>query len=496
MPKPTDIQTQSTPTPDHSETAPQGVQNAEPAKREADQAKNPDEKINAPAVVEFASRYIAKKAKEEPKAAKPEPKGDDAPKKRKVSAVKPAPEPARIDEDKLGKAIGESVAAAIKPKGDSDGKAEDKVDPTEERRFKVMKQMEENHPERYKGHADKFKANMRKLRDYAAKWEKDNPGKEFDESAEEHSEFIDGLESDVEYDDDDYAEALADVRIKEKAPKPDDEKSKKFEDLENRLSEFERKEEIAKSGAKIAKLSADSGNEFWNRLGDDFKGVINTDGTVNLQRLEALKTEDGDRYSLVVKAAMDTEAFAREIFLLNNGLQKYDQSNGVHKFLSDVALEAERKMLERDPEKQLDDGGRQFVAMNDWVKLSDEQKKAHWTFDQEDLAFIVASKIAKDTREHIKADEEAFMRRAKARGMLPEPAKPMPEILKSPVTRHAERMARLRSQRESGEPDDTDGKPVSPSSVMVPRPAPKPVAAVSSTKPGVGSWVQRALRGR
>jgi hypothetical protein len=451
-----------------------------------------------PAAVEFASRYLGKTAGQKKGAKKEDEAPSEKPEKpKKPAKKKPAePQPQGIDEEKLGRAVGESVAKAMAAK-EVQKKSEPeppKGDPAEERKLKILRQMAEAWPDRYKGLAETYASSMEELRSYARKWELEHPGKKFDQDDEEHAEFIDALESRIEYDQDDYAEAIADLKLKEKMPKED---KSQVEDLNRRLGEFERKEKIRESQQQIAKTSAETGNSYWKSLSqqmkdDNLKDIVREDGTIDLEMLKQMQEQDPDRTAIMLRAAEAAENHAAITYLLENGLVDFDPiNNPAHKYLSDFALKSEQRMLKRDLESQLDSEGRPFVTREKWMKLSLTEREKVWTFSAEDLNFLVATDFAKRASDHIKAEEERFERRAKARGLLqtPEPT------LKEPTSHPIRMIPKHRPQVPPAQVERIQ-KPQSPSIPAVPRVAPASIRNSGTPKNPLVAFAQRAIRGR
>lgn len=471
-----------------------------PAKTNAeDQTNTPEVKpavdknaaASAPAV-EFAARYLGKtkpNVEPEPEAETQEEKPEPKPRAKATPKPKPEPEPQpAFDEEKLGAAIAEGISKATKRDEPEKKEPESTESPEDQRRIKVLKQMEETNPKQYNGLAERYNSNLRKLREYAKKWEKENPGETFDEDDEAHKEFRDQLEKEVEYDDDDYFEAMADLKVAErlKNVKPDE----RSEKLEQRLSEFERKEKLRDEAPKISTVQAQAGNEFWNKLGDDFKDVVTESGQINPEALKAIQERDEDEYAVVVRAAQEAEYLAAETYKLDNGLVAFNSKDPAHEFLSQFAIAAEKRMAERPADKQRDSEGRKFVTKAEYNKLPPEKQAKVWTFTADDLNLLLARDYANKTKSKINEEREKFQRRAKKMGLIEEPVKPTPPS-QHPFTR------RLKAQQEMPEPEpEDDGKPVSPTTPAVPRVAPIAASVGDSSKNPLESWVSRSLRGR
>lgn len=426
-----------------------------------------------------ATKKPDKEKKETPKPGDDE--GGDKVTPKPKAKVKPAParrEAPVIDEEKLGEAIGRSMRKSDDEKG---GKREEKVEdefssPSEQRRLRVLAKMEELNPS-YKGLAEKYKSNKKKLADYAKKWESENPGEEFDDSEDgPHADFLAELEKEVDYDDDDYTEALADLRADEKMEKAN-------APVLEKLSQFERKEKIRESAPKIVAARDAAGNEFWKSLGEEFADVVGEDGNINAEALNAIKEADGDKYNEAIAAVQSLESFAAEMYMLGNSLVTFDKENPLHVKLGEFALACESDMMKAAKEKQLDDEGRQFLPMKKWRALSKEDRADYWTFTPEQLNSLMAQEIARVAQAKIKAEEEKFERRAIARGLKPGEKKPQPSNNK--------RNQSIEEQEE--EQEEGDGKPISPESGGSPRMASARQKGAKQEETAAESWVKDAI---
>jgi len=385
---------------------------------------------NAPAVT-FLKNLIS----ERPKKVEPKPKTEEeleaeetakaariaaAKKKaeRKVEAA--SPPPSVIDEEKLGASIGRSIAeATAKAKPEAQAPKETAKDKAEVRRIAVLERMEKMNPDQYKGLSDRFKENKSKLQKYAAEWEAANTGEKFDENADEHSDFIDGLESQVEYEDDDYTEALADIRLDAKT-------NERKSELDERISNVERTQRAREESPKILKAGVEAGNQFWQEMGDDFKEVITDSGDVNPEQLKAIAEEDPVKHDIAVAAADAVERTAATIYMLAHQLANFDPKNSAHAGLAQFALTQEEELLKRSATERFNDEGLAFARKAEYDRMPKEQRAKHWTFTAEDLTFLATRAIAKQAKADLAAEDAKFTKRAKARGLISNDEPPTP----------------------------------------------------------------------
>ncbi len=400
--------------------------------------------------------------------------------KSKRAAAAPVQVAPAFDEEKLGEAVGRAVAAATKPKETPppDPTADPDVD---QRRMAILRQMETQFGERYKGLANRYVANLNKHKEYKSKWESEHPGEEYNEDDEEHAEFLDGLEKQVAYDEDDYVEALTDLKLSDRMKKVDEQVSK-------RLAPIEQQEKFVEHRPRIIETRDKIGNRFWERMGDEFKDVLkeveHQDGRkeiqINGEALEALKASDPDTHKIVVNAARAAESYAAETYLLDHRLREFDPKNDMHQNLRAFVEDREARMAAKPPQKTMDDEGRTFMPRGEFNKLPEKQRTRHWTFTHEDIGFLMAARIAKATQAFLKEEEEKFSRRAASRGVSLE---------------NASRPAKSRKPIEDEDEDapGTTRKPISPSTPIGPRMSRSSIKSGETATTGVEGFLSRAF---
>lgn len=376
----------------------------------------------------------------------------------KKPKAKPTPPPKAIDEEALGAAVGRAIAPHLaKPKADAkdeDGKGgkDEDLSPANQKRVQVLDRMEKLYPERYTGLSKRFKQNVKKLRDYASKWEAEHPGTSFNEDDPEHQDFRDALEAEVAYEDEDFDEARIDLRAEAKI-------NEKSGQLEQRIAEIERTDRARNSSSKVEQFAAEAESEFWGDVGGDFAKVIDTaSGRLDKEQVEALKKADPVAFNIVAGAANAAQVAAKTVYMLDNDLVKFNKQNDVHVFLNNFLQDREQRMANRSPEEQMHEGKR-FAPRNRYNNMSEEERARYWTFDSDDLRFMLRKHFARVAKADLKAEDEKFSARAKAKGLIADDDED-----RSRGGRQADRRA------ETPEEDETvlDGKPDSPTAPTSP----------------------------
>lgn len=390
-----------------------------------------------------APKRPAKAAPAKPAETPPKPKAAAVPPKPKP--VTPPPAPA-MTADQIAAATAEGVArglAASKKEERTTAAADaPKLTESQQRRFEVLSHMEKITGEKYKGVADQYKASVGKLAKYASEWESEHPGEEFDAESAEHEEFFKKNNLFESWEEEDYTEALADLRAEKKL-------AEREKPLKAQISEIERKEKLRDSGPDIDREQVNAGQAFWKALGDDYADLLNERGVLNGPKAQELQQADPVYFSIRLQAAANLDVEIAELYKVMNGLEpfvaepprrgdaKYEQKLNqytLHQTLSQFALTKEEELAKKPAEEKLNDKGQSFLTAAEYYKLPPERQSAHWTFSATDLAVLRAADLAATVQDFIEKREEEHKKWAEARGIkLPtnpqgsrQPPKPKP----------------------------------------------------------------------
>lgn len=371
-----------------------------------------------------------------------------APAKPKKAPVKPAPpkvepkaEPApSLTAEQIAQAAAKGVAEAIKPSSPA-AAPKTELSPAEERRYATLQHMERMYPEKYTGLADKYKVSLIELQRYAEKWESEHPGETFDEEAEEHSAFF--SKHPVDWEDDDYTEAVADIRATAKM-------QEQQKESEKRMSKLERGERLRQAAPEIGEHQTAGASVFWGNTTPELAKVIKDDGTVDTALLLEQQKKDPIGYTLRVNAANQLNHEVAELYKVMNGLEDFNAKNPAHVAIGQFAADMERDLVLRPDEQQRDAQGRKFAPAKDYWKMPKERREEYyWTFSPAELAALRAHSLAGQTENLVKAEHKRQREYALAMGWKP------PE--------GSEIVAPAAGEAGSGEAEPADGKPRSPS---------------------------------
>jgi hypothetical protein len=408
-----------------------------PDKKAAEKSDKPPKEY--PAVSAFAEDFITGNRSNKPlkseentqgddvstekeKAKLPERKADDKPKEpapTKKAVIKPTA-PAPLTAADIAKAAAEGVASAMKTSSPKEEKKDSSpADPDadvpdeEKKRFAVLRFMEKQDPSKFKGIADKYKSQLKTLADYAAKWRKDHPGEEFDDEAEEHAEFFEKNDMDLPWDADDFTDAKAEMIAEKKVAEATAETNKK-------LSIIEREKKALEAKPLIEQHQVVAAREYWKRVGGEFDGIVLENGQIDQVKIKELMEKNPDYLKVTVDSAKRLDALVETAYLLKKGLVDFDPKKPAHEYLSQFAAYKEQELMSRPADQQLDAEGRQFKPSTQYYNIPvEERTRSYWTFNETDLAALLASDESRKMQAFITAEEEKHNRWAKARGLEP-----------------------------------------------------------------------------
>lgn len=435
--------------------SPGGTAVAEPPPKAA--ADKPKEQAEQAGLKAFYKQHFHKDPKAEPEPPKPEPKVEPKepkpePKPRRRS---PAPRPPSVAD--IGKAVGEAVREAIQPKVEKKdepaSKLDEGLDDDEKETLRVLQEMATLNPDKHKELPGKFATGQRELRKYEKQWEKEHPGEDFKIDAEEHAEFLE--KHNPEWSDGDFTKAERSLIKKEVK----DEVSKEFQP---KLSEIQQREREREAAPVIHNEAIAAAKQFWGQMPEQYKGVLNADGTVNDDILNKIQQEDPDGYEEVMKVATGLNheiVELRKLFPMEEGkprLIDFDPGNPIHRAIDAFGVQLEQDILHNPPDKQLNDEGDQFLPNDQYYRLPKAERKGHWTLTFKEVKDGLILDRAERVKKAIKDLEERFLRRAKSRNFVQNG-----EASAGAASRPAERQpADMRSAPEE-KPDGPGGHPTS-----------------------------------
>lgn len=441
---------------------------AEPAKQEPAKKRTSADAAPAPDLIDddaarlFTERFLNATSDRKPSAPKKEKKAkEEAPVE---ESVKEAPKPKAkakveaVDYEKIGEAVTKAVReSAPEPKREEARKPEQSKLPAQElRKVEYLKSMEQSNPDKYKGVAEKYSDGLVRSAEYEANWKKEHPGEAFDKSDSQHDAFFDTVA--VDWEDADYIEAVAESKANERTMK-----------LREEMEQKERSRELE---PKARQLAAESARSLMEGLGLE-PDYVKADGTLDEAKLAELEATEPAKADVLRRSADTATKISGEIERLFNGAVEFNQKNQLHHDISNFAISAEKAMLARPTDEQVQDG-RKFVSAADFNGMTREQRSKHWTFTASDLRYLAVQDI-KAGAEKLIADEEKRFESWAARKGLAAKSGNQPE------------------KASAEQPAKTVSKPQSPTSTVEPKLAGVKGQSGSKQQQAEVAWTERFL---
>jgi hypothetical protein len=400
--------------------------------------------------------------------------------KPKPAAKKPAPKPRpQLTAAEIAEASARGVATAMQtlkpatPEPAAASKPEDSLPEEEKSKVKVLRHMEQQNGDKYKGLTDKYVQSFIALQKYADDWEAKHPGENFNEDDEEHEAFF--KSHDVDWDNEDFITSAVEIR----ASARDEERQREFN---SKLSKLERQQKLTDSIPSIAATQAPAKRTFWTEAGEAFKGVLDENGQIVHAKYAELEQNDPDRLSLLNTAARSLDIEVAELYKVVNGLTDYNKDLDVHINVDRFCSEQEKVLMGAPEEERLNGDGKLFLPAARYYKLPKEQRSEYWTFSVADLAALRAKDLASLANKIADQTEAEHRKWAERRGMKPQAGQATPPL--------------ERRQPEPPEPESSDGKPTSPSSSSESRLAARRNAPENNGKPSRSSFLHTMLHGQ
>lgn len=315
---------------------------------------------------------------EKPK--KEEAKESPAKANRKTVEVPPLPAKPEISEEAIAKRVTEAVTAATKPQ-------EPTLTAVEQKQLAAFEQMAKA-DKRYAELPTAVKAYWKKESEYQAKWEKDNPGEEFNPDADDHIAFY--KKHTPSYDESDFEsarETVIEERIKAEVTRESKERETKTESRQALQRHEAELPKITDSGvAEFASLAHD---EFGTLIGEGKR--ITPEMETKMEEADPLAkqilVEEGEPLSIMLAEHSKLTQFLDAYPPNYNAAVRLQNSDRViypHAELVSFMMELEQKLVARPPDETMRDGKRlvsnaQFTTevntINGDRSLSDGERK-------------------------------------------------------------------------------------------------------------------------
>lgn len=271
------------------------------------------------------------------------------------------------------------------------------------RDYKVMKRLESDMPEKYRGLSKKFLRYVEDLKTYRTQWERDHRGESFDPDASEHSKFFEQYEP--QYDPEDFDEAKFNLRADSLKQKWEAEQNEKLSKVEEKLVEFE-------LHPKIRQAVGAATNDFVRAVDPKAAEILSTKG------MDALKAEDEIAFDVMDNMAVGLNQAVAEIERLSHpsGKYKFNPNNQTHQMLERVAGIIEQRTKELPIEEQVRDG-KLFATNHEFNNMPAEQRSRYWSLSYDLLKQEIIKDAAQTAKKIIDAERQKIEKYVKSKGL-------------------------------------------------------------------------------
>ena len=352
-----------------------------------------------------------------------DPVGDDAKPKpeKKKSVPKPAPvQSAEPNYEKITEAAARGVANAMKQAEPAAKPAEPEIELSaeEQETFKAYAQMERDHPDKYKDLSQQYVSKLKAAEKWEADWMTEHPGQELDANNPDYLDYVE--QNAVKCNEVDFQRALTRMDTSKIV-------SESTAKSENELAELKRELKARDAIPTIVAERASRAREYFSALGDDFKDVLKSDGSINREEISKLVEADPLK-EVALRAAENVEMFTDELYRLSNGLKTFESASPGHAFIAEFVAENENALARMSPaEQQLfvaglpaalkaDKEGKQYATASEYEKIPANQRAKYYRLQHQDMAHLFALQEAQTIQKTIATEEKRIATLAEKRG--------------------------------------------------------------------------------
>jgi hypothetical protein len=358
---------------------------------------------------------------------------------------KPAPAAVSIDTDQIIEGVADRLEQRLKAKEQATPAPDPlaKYSDSDRSQLRVLAHLQKS--DKYKGRdlVKETTAFWDAESAYIAQWERENPGKRFNETDEEHEAFY--AKATPSIPDEDLDDARLDIKVTEKAEKIAEEKLKeRMAPIEQKVRETERQQREAAAEKVIAKSIDSAVVQVAMEAVPEFKEILK-DGKLTKEAVDAMAEKDPAAVKAINKEARSLKVLVREVermeqlgdhweFNPNLRLRLADETViRPHQEIVEVAVDLEQRMLDlpKDSKDRIRDGKKwmpkhvidtaieQALQQND-TKRIDAILDSYWIIGAGDIKGEIQRRAAQRVKETL---EIANARSAPAAKKNPESGK-------------------------------------------------------------------------
>lgn len=252
----------------------------------------------------------------------------------------------------------------------------------EVRYLEVIRAGAEREPDKYQAILDREIDRLKKVNEFATKWRDENPDEDLSD-APEYRKFLKANPPAI--DSVEHEDLKDELRIEKARGLARQDLREEMTANARKILEIETKPVIAEAVSEVEKAVLAALPEA---LADgDYLRDVAKDGVGALEKVPG----EGRVFAVALSRGRNVVG---EFLRLRRQVTSFDPSNETHVFIS-RAIATVGAIFEEQGGAERIRGGKRFVQPKDFLKLTDEAKKRHWTFSDNELISTFAQMTAK-----------------------------------------------------------------------------------------------------
>jgi hypothetical protein len=257
-------------------------------------------------------------------------------------------------------------------------------------------------PDKYGNLAQRVADFAKKEESYRTKWEEENPGQEFDPTAEDHNQFYDENQPRVPREDLKWAERESiKAEVKQEIDKS----------VDPQLQEIRQREALKDAEPKVTKELNKLFGTVLGAADPEYEKAVG-----NNEELERISKADPVAAKVVAEVTTRYTPVAATIVNLNNGM-RFDATDPAHRAVQLLHHETESAIVALDAKDKTDGEGRTFVPRIQYRDMKPAEQAKHWTLGESELLTVLHLQAKGEAEASYKGKKQEFEEWAKASGV-------------------------------------------------------------------------------
>jgi hypothetical protein len=303
------------------------------------------------------------------------------------------------------------------------------INEEEQYQLEVFAALERYQPDKYKGIVEKSKTFFKDFDDFAAKWEEQHDGQEFDPEGEDATKFRN--EHAPRWSTVDFERAKVKLEVE-----PLQEENKQ---LRTRLDESARTNTRREIDTMAVNEAIARGKDVATRLdpklAPELVKIIKADGSFDKELVDRMIADGDVTTEIYIDAIGQAENIAGAAVALFSGVD-VSEITLAPKIIA-MCQKLDEEIVALPPDQQLDENGRPFAPYPIYAAMKPAQRAKHWSLTADVVSTIAANDIATGAKARAARESERVEAIAKKRGYIKPSAQqqaPAAAVTKKPAS--------------------------------------------------------------